>query len=273
MWTTLASASLLLVLQAGVPAPTRAPGPPLVGEEAEHFLRTSEIVSVSSFKTLGVTRPEKVELSDGRTTAFAVFKTIDEYAMRKRFGDGTFELHFSDSFKYEVAAYELDKLLGLGIVPPTVERRIGRARGSLCLWIEGAFTEAERVKAGDMHPPDLEAWNRQILTARLFLALIHDSDFRNINNLLVTPDWKVYKIDSSRAFRTSTELLQAESLQRFSRRVLAALENLGRPELDERLGEWLDKRQLDGLWARRTLILELARKRIAEVGEIAALFP
>jgi len=33
--------------------------------------------------------------------------------------DGTFEANFSDSYKFEFAAYELDKLLGLGLVPPS----------------------------------------------------------------------------------------------------------------------------------------------------------
>ena len=109
-------------------------------------------------------------------------------------------------------------------------------------------------------------------TIRLFLALIHDTDYRNINNLLVTPDWKLYKIDSSRAFRTASKLVQEESLRRFSRTVLASLEALERSELDHRLGTWLDARQLDGLWARRKLILDLAERRVAASGEEAVLF-
>jgi hypothetical protein len=263
--------SLTLALQA---AASTAPvsGLPIVGADAEDFLRTAEVVAVRDLNAPGVTRPRKVELSDGRRTAFAVFKTVDEHAMRKRFPDGSIELNFSDSFKYEIAAYELDKLLGLGLVPPAVARRIGRDLGSLTLWVEGAVSEAERLQAKDSHPPDLFAWNNQIQTVRLFLELIHDTDYRNVNNLLVTSDWKIYTIDSSRAFRTTRKLQEEETLQRFSRRVLASLEALDRPTLDQRLGEWLDARQLDGLWARRNLILELAARRTAERGEAATLF-
>lgn len=268
----LASALLVLALQAAGTAPSAGPCLALTADEAESFLRTAEIVSVSDFKSLGVTRPEKVELREGGRTCHAVFKTIDEHALKKKFADGTVELHFSDSFKHEIAAYELDKLLGLGVVPPTVERRIGRERGSLSLWIEGAITEADRLETAGTHPPDLEAWNRQVATIRLFLALIHDTDYRNINNLLVTPDWKLHKIDSSRSFRTAPRLLQEESLRRFSRTVLASLESLERSELDRRLGTWLDARQLDGLWARRSLLLELAARRTAKGGEEAVLF-
>ena len=270
MWTP-AALSLTLALQAAAStAPTS--GLPMVGADAEEFLRTAEVVAVRDLNVPGVTRPRKVELSDGRRTAFAVFKTVDEHAMRKRFPDGSTELHFSDSFKYEIAAYELDKLLGLALVPPAVERRIGRDLGSLSLWVEGARTEAERLKAGDSRPPDLVAWNNQIQTVRLFLELIRDTDYRNVNNLLVTADWKVYTIDSSRAFRTTPKLQEEKSLQRFSRRVLASLEALERATVDQHLGAWLDTRQIGGLWARRKLILELAARRIAERGEAPALF-
>ena len=264
--------SLALALQATA-STAAVSGPPMVGADAEDFLRTAEVVAVRDLNVPGVTRPRKVELSDDRRTAFAVFKTVDEHAMRKRFPDGSTELNFSDSFKYEIAAYELDKLLGLDLVPPAVARKIGRDVGALSLWVEGARTEAERLKAENGRPPDLVAWNNQIQTVRLFLELIRDTDYRNVNNLLVTADWKIYTIDSSRAFRTTPKLQEEESLQRFSRRALAALETLDRETLGQRLGEWLDARQLDGLWARRTLILELAARRIAERGEAATLFP
>ena len=40
--------------------------------------------------------------------------------------DRGLELEFQDSWKTEIAAYELDKLLGLGMVPATVERSYAR---------------------------------------------------------------------------------------------------------------------------------------------------
>jgi hypothetical protein len=263
---------LLLGLQSGLVGAQSEAGLPLVGKEAERFLRTAEIVDVESAGTRGVTQPHKVELSDGHRTCFAVFKTIDDYAMKKEFDDGTFEVHFSDSYRYEIAAYELDKLLGLGMVPPTVERRVRHDVGSLSLWVEGAMTEGDRLADGTLHPPNLAQWNDQIQTLRLFLQLIYDSDYRNINNMLVTPDWKIYKIDSSRAFRHWKKLQPHLELTRFSKRLLAALAGLDREALDDRLGEWLDTRQIDALWARRGILLDLARKQVAERGEEAVLF-
>jgi hypothetical protein len=266
------AAILSILLQAVAPSETSVWGLPLEGAAAEEFLRTAEVVSVKVFDTKGVTKPKKVELSDGERTCCAVFKTIDEYEPIKRFADGEAELRFSDSYEYEIAAYELDKLLGLSIVPPTVRRRINGEIGSLSLWIEGAMTEWERKKVRNINPPDTAAWNNQMYTIRLFLQLICDTDYKNVSNLLVTPDWKIYKIDASRAFRSHKELRKEKSLGRFSRPVLASLRALTREQLDANLGPWLSKAQVESLWVRRNLILELAERRVAELGEEAVLF-
>jgi hypothetical protein len=247
-------------------------GLPITGTEAEEFLKSATIVAIDDFETKGVTRPRKVELTDGDSTCFAVFKTIDERETLKRFADGTTELSFSDSYKYEIAAYELDKLLDLGIVPPAVKRRIRGDVGSLSLWVAGSMTEWERLKVHDIHPPDLVSWNHQMYTIRLFLQLIYDTDYQNASNLLVTPDWKIYKIDSSRAFRSHKKLRREGSLERFSRAVLDSLRALSAEQLDEHLRPWLSKTQIKALWIRRGLILDLADRRIAEQGEDAVLF-
>ena len=272
--SAMTAAILVLALQTAQSAAvgTPAQGLPLEGAAAEEFLKTAKIRSVGNFPTHGVTRPKKVELSDGERTLFAVFKTIDEYAQRKEFPDGDSELNFSDSWKYEIAAYELDKLLGLGIVPPVVNRWIQGNEGSLSLWVEGSMTEWERVKVKKISAPDTVAWNNQMYTVRLFLQLIYDVDYKNVNNLLVTQDWKVYKIDSSRSFRNHKKLFAEESLGRFSRTVLASLRQMTMEQLEGSLSQWLSKRQIKALWVRRGLILELADQMVEENGEDTVLF-
>ena len=124
----------------------------------------------------------------------------------------------------------------------------------------------------DVHPPEVEKWNNQMYTIRLFQQLIWDTDYRNISNLLVTADWKIYKIDSSRAFRCHETLRREEALRRFSRCLLNRLRELTFEQLREHLREWLSKEQIEALWLRRGLILELADRRVAELGEEAVLF-
>ena len=110
--------------------------------------------------------------------------------------------------------------------------------------VEGSITEWERLKVRDIHATDTMAWNNQMYTIRLFLQLIYDTDYQNASNLLVTPGWKIYKIDSSRAFRTHKELRNEESLGRFSRPVLESLRALTKEQLEAHLGKWLSKPQI-----------------------------
>ena len=46
---------------------------------------------------------------------------------------------FWQSYEAEIAAYELDKLLKLDMVPPTVERLLQGNTGSARLWVENVF--------------------------------------------------------------------------------------------------------------------------------------
>ncbi len=251
---------------------TQEPALVLTGEVAEKFLKTAEITALEEFDTKGITRPRKATLTDGEVTAKAVFKTIDKFHVKEKLPNGRTVFKLKDSYKHELAAYELDKLLGLGFVPPTVERTIRRDTGSLGMWINGTMTEWHRKKVKKLSPPDTRVWNDRMFTIRLFMQLTWDTDYNNISNLLIDADWKIWKIDSSRAFRSTEKLRREGSLTRFSRTVLQALERLTRETMDEKLAPWLADDQLDGLWARRTRILELAQERVEERGEAAVLY-
>jgi len=278
------AASLLLTLavaiappnaasgQQSAPPPVTVVGLPLAGAEAEEFLRAARVLDRTSIGT-GITRPDRLTLTDGVRTTRAVWKTIHDRRMGlQRLEGGGFEFDFRDSWRSEVAAYELDKMLGLGLVPPTVERRIDGRVGSLQMWIEAAMTEDDR-KRRDLEAPDAAAWNAQMHKVRLLHQLTYNTDHRNIRNVLIDPTFRVYAVDSSRAFRIQEDLLAPEDLVSFSRAVLERLAALDRPLVDARLGSWLEKRQIDGLLARRDRILALAKVRIAEKGEAAVLYP
>jgi hypothetical protein len=262
---------MLLWLQTA-PGAAQTPALPFTGEKAEVFLRTAEVVKLEEFDTKGITNPRKATLSDGEQPIEAVFKSIDIVHAKQKLSNGQTVFRLKDSYKHEIAAYELDKLLGLGIVPPTVERKIHRDVGSLTLWVQGTMTEWHRAKVAEIPPPDPQSWNDQMFIIRLFMQLTWDTDYNNISNLLIDGDWHIWKIDSSRAFRTDRELRREGTLTRFSRKVLASLEALTRERLDERLGPWLDGKQLDALWARRVRIIELAAERVAGRGEAAVLY-
>ncbi len=247
-------------------------GAPLSGRQAEEFLKSAKVVKLRPVP-IGVTAPQQATLTDGTITARALWKTIDVYLPVKRFQDGGMpEIGFTDSYKHECAAYELDKLLGSELVPPAVERRIRSQRGSMQLWIEDTITETERLKR-KLQAPDLELWNRQIYNVRLLRQLTYDTDFNNTGNLLVDPEFRVYAIDHSRAFRLHEELRAEGDLTRFSRTLLDHLRALDAETLKQRMGRWLTKGQREALLARRDRILERAERLVAEQGEERVLFP
>lgn len=239
--------------------------------DIEAFLATAKIVSHEDIG-VGVTRPIKLELSDGDVTRAASWKNVD--VTRRgitRLADGSIERNFSDNYRCEIAAYELDKLLGTGLVPPTIERRFRGEAGALQLWIEDAMTDFDR-REQNIAPPDTLRWNRQAYNVQLFRFLIHDVDYKNARNNLIDPDWRLWAIDSSRAFSTSEELID-DSLDHFSRAVLAKLEALDQEVLESRLGQWVSDARLRALLTRRDLILERARQLASERGEGAVLVP
>jgi hypothetical protein len=90
------------------------------GPAVEAFLREAQVVDRHRIGT-GVTNPEKAKLEKEGVTRFAVLKQVDKP---------------SDNWSYEVAAYELDKLLHPGHVPPTVARSLRGRRACLQLWVE-----------------------------------------------------------------------------------------------------------------------------------------
>ena len=89
------------------------------GEEIEKFLREAEIVGAKTLD-VGITAPKKLTMVRNGDTRYAVFKTIDEYKSLMKHADGRVEMNFQDSWMSEIAAYEIDKIMGLGMVPATV---------------------------------------------------------------------------------------------------------------------------------------------------------
>jgi hypothetical protein len=246
-------------------------GLPLKGDDAEKFLRVAAVVRKKALST-GITHSEQYTLSDGSMTHKAVWKTIDVFKRGLTpFEGGGFVMDFEDSYKQEIAAYELDKLLGLDLVPPTVERTFGGITGSLQLWVEGAMTEADR-KQRKIVPPDPLAWNAQMYKVRLLHQLTYDTDARNIRNVLIDPAFRVYVIDFSRSFTGYEDLPSEKELVRFPRSTLEAMKSLDRPTLDARLGRWLRRPQIEALLKRRDKVLALVARRVAESGEAAVLY-
>jgi hypothetical protein len=240
------------------------------GEELEQFLRQGKIVRAQDIGK-GVTLPLKLTMDLNGVTRFGVFKSIDVNKPVQTFGAGGFETAFQDSWKTEIAAYEVDKIIGLGMVPATVERNYAGKTGSAQFWVDSIMEEGERVRK-KIQPPDAAKWNQLAQTKRLFDALIYNTD-RNLGNTKITKDWEIILLDHSRTFRPFKELKDPKTLTRFSKSFLEGIQRLNEKDLIEKIGNYLSKDQIRGLLTRRDLILDLSKKMVAEQGEARVLYP
>lgn len=240
------------------------------GEAAEQFLKKARVVKVSDIP-VGVTQPQKVTLELDGVQRNAAFKVIDvDKPGATQMADGSVAVAFQDTWRTEIPAYEIDKIIGLGLVPATVERTIRGKTGSLQWWVQAKMSEAERLKQS-IRPPDIEAFNKIMYKMRLFDRLIYNTD-RHLNNVLITEDFDLRLIDHSRAFRPFDTLMEPEGLTKFSRSLLSGLEKLEFADLKKRMGKYLRDGQIRSLIKRRDAILALVKERVAKEGEAAVLY-
>ena len=185
------------------------------------------------------------------------------------------------SYRFNVAAYELDKLLGLNLVPATVERPVNGRPASVTWWLDDfAMNEVDRRRKG-IDPPDQGGWDRQMQAVRVFDELISNT-YRDTapplylnsvwDNLLITTDWTIWITDHTGAFRTRQVLQDPETLVRCPRSVLGRLRELNRPRLQQTLERYLSSQQLDALEVRRTLLVKHFDGQIESRGEGVVLY-
>jgi hypothetical protein len=234
--------------------PLRLPGQEqsslLSKDEVCRFLLTAKVVKSEKIGK-GLTHPWRLTLSAGGLTHDASFQDIDVRTQEAGFAGGGRELNFADSFHYNIAAYELAVLLEVDdMVPITVEREWEGKKGSLSWWVDDVkMDEDERVKQG-IPPPDTHAWNRQMHSVRIFSQLIYDTD-RNLQNVLITEDWKIWIIDFSRAFRTLRQLPEEKELLKCEKGLFSRLLGLSKDVISHAVGDHLTKWEIEALMARR----------------------
>jgi hypothetical protein len=247
-----------------------APQQALTRDQMAHFLLTAKVVGHKGISK-GITSPARLTLSDGTLTHDAAFSRVNEHKPIMQFPGGRTELDFVDSYKYTLAANEVAELLGIeDMFPVTVEREWDHDMGALSWWLDVKMDEGDRLKQ-QLSPPDAEGWAKQQYTMRVFTQLVDDTD-RNVGNILIDKDWKIYLIDFTRAFRRPHELRAPQLLQRCDKNLLARLRDLKVEDVKARISKWVPPREIESMMARRDALVALYDKLIAERGEARVLF-
>ena len=238
-------------------------------DEVEQFLRSATIVS-SEPLSVGITKPFKLVLEKDGVTAHAVFHYIDESKRRAQLTSGAVIKNFIDSYRSQMAAYEIARSLGLDNVPPTIIRSVNGRPGSVQLWIEGAITEKSRVESLSK-PLRPTYYQQQLYDKEIFHSLINNID-PNQGNILWDEHENIWLIDHTRSLGRDQKLFRPARVLRCSRELWNQLNNLNRSNLQEtlipRIGRW----DVKALLARLDLIIDTLQKKIDTLGETRVLF-
>jgi hypothetical protein len=242
----------------------------------EEFLRTAEIVRFEEIGE-GVTKPYKLYLKKDGLELKAAWKNA------KGMQGG-----FLEGWQYEIAAYRLDKLIGLDMVPPAVEREFRGKPGALVLWADNKYSLLKVMDNGIRIPDEAKDRTEKMKwLTRAWDSLIGNED-RTQQNFLYTEDWRTIIFDHSRAFRSGGE---------FDKRLMFGRDGLkmtaqGAPMLFRRLPRWfvdkiktltfeniraavgstLTDKEIKAILIRRDLLLREIAQMVREQGEAAVLY-
>lgn len=247
----------------------------LSAEEMRVFLAEAPIVKERR-SSKGVTDTRVATLSDGRRVHDAQIQIVDEARALFEAGRKS-EVNFKDTYKFNIAGYELARLLGLDNVPMSVERKVQGKMAAMTWWLDDLLMvdgkpvdEEVRVKKKITAPEPIR-FSRQIQIMRIFDELIQNVD-RNQGNAMWDKNWTLWMVDHTRAFRLGQDLKKPEDLVWCERGLLDGLRRLTADALTNAVGKNLTKQEVDAVMARRDLIVKHYEALIARRGEDVVLF-
>ncbi len=240
----------------------------------EEFLATAEMSTVKHMEgSEAVTSPYEMLLQKDGEKRRAIWKNA-EGRMRG----------YLENWMWEIAAYRLDRYLGLNMVPVTIERRRDEVRGSLQLWIEDVFPYRDVLEGRTKVPEGIQGVriNLEVYLQRAFDNLICNED-RHANNIQITKDWRLILIDHSRTFRTKGRyyniLIFNEKSEKWkgtmSALPAAFVEKLKSltPEILHRLEDpYLTDKEIAAVMVRRDLILKEIDRLIEKNGKAQVIY-
>ena len=234
------------------------------------FLRTAVVIRSRQLSS-GVTSPFRLTLDAGGVVHDAAFQSINERRTQADFGARGVEVNFTDSHHFNLAAFTMAGLVGLdGMMPVTVHRTWNGREGTITWWIDDAFDERTRLKE-QRQPPNALAWSHQMHKMRVFAALVGDSD-RNLGNVLITGDWKLWMIDFTRAFRLWSGLQYPADLTQIDRTLLARLRALDADQVRAATAHCVSPFEASALMKRRDALVTHFDRLVKEKGAGAVLY-
>jgi len=231
-------------------------------EDMEYYLANAAVIGYHREAVPGRTAAGKVDLDDGETKRRAMFKTVDSRRPKR----------LPDSYKYELAAYALDRLLDFEKIPPMTEREIEGTNGSLQIRIENCFS-LDKQQRKNITPPDSQAFVNTLEEINVFENLVYIERKKDLGDILIQEEsWKIFRVDFSEAFEPIPDLIPEQKITRCSKTLFQNLQKLSDKVIKARLKNYLNDEEMSALFSRKALILKILKKLIEEKGKWAVLF-
>jgi hypothetical protein len=235
----------------------------LTPAQMEQFLLTARILGERPAGK-GITNTKRFTLTDGHYVHDAHVQQVDIYKAEYKTKEGI-EKNFRDSYKFNIAAYRLDKIMDLNMVPVCVLREINGKPAAVDWWVDNVMFDEEGRRQKSAEPPDPNYWAVQLNAVRDFDQLIYNED-RNQGNLLIDDKWKLWAIDHSRAFKPSPAVRDPKVLKRVSNKMLLSMKNLNAQVLRDNLLPFITEEDIEAMLARRDWIVKYFESEISSKG-------
>jgi hypothetical protein len=234
--------------------------------EMERFLREAVVLDREKVSREGLS-VEIWELEGHGMKLRGVFKDVEE-------DPPTPERPEARRYQHEVAAFELDRLLDIGLVPVAVIREVDGRPGALRPLSETALdlvslremqhlekaTPEEIVETvAQAYGLDVADLEEQVVRARVLDGLMGNLGRADVDKLFIPAEGRVALVDQDEAFGLSTDLdpTLLDPCRPLPADLRIYLMELDAEGLQEDLGAYIDPAQIDAILKRRDRVMEL----------------
>ncbi|WP_018624300.1 metallophosphoesterase [Kangiella aquimarina] len=241
------------------PDPVRKPLYPnqLSDEYLSEYFANAEVISEKPLSDF-YSKPLKLTFDFQGKQHNAIFKYMDSDPKLENKRKHSRQDNFADRFLYDLAAFKLDRLLNLYMVPYTAAFTYKDQEGIIQYWIEDSISKTELIQSKQQLEGYCSADDEEELM-QIFDLLIHNDD-RNTGNKLYSLDTGyLWLIDHTRSFRNLYTLPEYDlpPVAKLSVQLEQQLKSLSKDNLKAELGFLLNDKQIVALLKRRDKLLQL----------------
>jgi hypothetical protein len=228
----------------------------LSDHQLERFLEKAEIKSMEELKVVEGLPLLILSLEQKDMKLRALFGDSDESAEAAA-ADGR---KARRRFQNQVAAYRLDRMFGLNMVPVTVFRKVDGKKGGVQVWMQSAW-DLRQILESEIPVEQLSDLDGEVARARAFRGLIGVEEWLQFGALLIPASRKVMLSDNGVSFSDDPDVenFLDHGCGPVGDAFLHSLGTLELGQLKKKLGDLLSGAQIKAVLARRDGLLDLCR--------------